>query len=417
MKTLRLISSLLVAISALACTSEPAGPGPGTKLAQETRIPSQEGAVDVQVQDDKLIIHFDHEPPAYSAGEVVYGTEGPGYLRRVTSVERNGDEVVLATEPATLGDAFEQVKVDQVVAVAPDQVTQQIVPTWRKQDVMIDGRRYLEEIRYDAPVSHPVARAQTTSFVWEFPRLDITLTDPQGNIALELAADDLRIEKQITLDVKVDLTAGTLNELRFVTEDDTTTTVDGLQISTSGSLAIADVSLPVFVAPAIAVVPVGPLVFTLGAEVDLGASVSLSGEAEVHASGETTFHTWRKSGVIWNGVYTFIDESNADVDGDLDSLAASATVTAKAEASVSGKLDFLLFGVVGPEIFAKVSPVIAELTFLVTSCGRGSVDGTLSASGSAGARFVFPFFQLPDTSVTFASFNRQYATFHRDFRF
>jgi hypothetical protein len=69
-----------------------------------------------------------------------------------------------------------------------------------------------------------------------------------------------------------------------------------------------------------------------------------------------------------------------------------------------------LYGVAGPEVFAKVSPLVADMTF-----GTSSVDGTLSAAASAGARFAFPFFKLASTSVTFASWSHAYGTFHRDF--
>jgi hypothetical protein len=390
------------------CEGEVTGPGPGVRLSKSVRLPGSEG--EVVVAPDTLNIYFQGEPPAYAAGEVVYGTEGPGYLRRVTSVERDEHKLVLHTVDANLDDAFEEVKIEQVVAVIPDPSAARIAPTWRTQDVMIDGVRYVAEIRHDAPVAKAVPQSLTTSIVWEFPRLSITLTDPQGNLALQLSAANLRIEKQITLDVKVDFGFFKLKELRFVDEEDTHATIDGLSVVATGALTLADVSLPVFAAPALAIVPVGPLVFTVGASVDLGASVGLSGNAEVHTTGGVGYHTWRRSGMTWDGSFHVIDESDADVDTSFDGLSASAAVSASAEVSVTGALNVRLYGVAGPEVFAKVSPLVADLTFSTTA-----VDGTLSAAASAGARFAFPFFKLASTSVTFARWSHDYGTFHRDF--
>jgi hypothetical protein len=392
------------------CTGDVSGPGPGVRLSETVRLPASEGALEVVVEPDTLRIYFEGEPPAYAVGEVVYGTEGPGYLRRITQVERDEHKLVLHTVDADFGEAFQDVNIEQVVTVVPDPGAARIAPTWRKQEVMIDGVRYVAEIRHDAPIAKAVPQSLTTSIVWEFPRLSITLTDPQGNLALQLSAENLRIEKQITLDVKVDFGFFKLKELRFVDEEDTHASISGLSVVATGALTLADVSLPVFAAPALAIVPVGPLVFTVGASVDLGASVGLSGQAEVRTTGGVGYHTWRRSGVTWDGGFHVIDESTADADTSFDGLSASAAVSASAEVSVTGALNVKLYGVAGPEVFAKVSPLVADMTF-----STSAVDGTLSASASAGARFAFPFFKLAATSVTFASWSHEYGTFHRDF--
>jgi hypothetical protein len=411
-----LLASLLVVVSATSgCTGQVAGPGPGdspgVQLSAEVRQPAAEGALEVVVEPDTLRIYFDGEPPAYAVGDVVYGTEGPGYLRRVVSVERDDRKVVLHTVDADFGDAFDEVQLEARVPVVPLEGAVKIAPTWRTEPVVIHGVTYTAEIRHDAPVAAPVARSLTTSIVWEFPRLSITLTDPSGHVAMVLAADKLRIEKQITLDVKVDFGFFSLKELRFIDEEDTRATLEGVSLSATGSLTVADVSLPVFKAPALAVVPVGPLVFTVGASVDLGASLGLASAAEVHTTSGVGFHEWRRSGVTWDGQFHIVDESTHEADADFGSLSASATpLVVDAAVSVTGALNFMLYGVAGPEIFATVSPVVANMTF-----GTSAVDGTLSASASAGARFVFPFFKLANTSVTFAKWSQEYGSFHKDY--
>jgi hypothetical protein len=405
-------SLLVVVLAGASCTGEVDGPGPskndGVTFAALVHRPQEEGGT-VAVEPGKLTIYFDDQVPSYNVGEVVYGTDGPGYLRRVTAVSQENHKLVLDTVDAELGEAFTELNVDEKVKVVPDAAAARIAPTWRTETVMIHGEPYTAEIRHDAPVAVP--QAFSTKIVWEFPRLAITLTDPSGHVALTLAADKLRIEKDITLDVMVKFGFFKLKDMRFIDEEDTTASLEGVSVSATGALTLAEVSLPVFNVPALAVVPVGPLVFTVGAHVDLGASLGLAAAAEVHTTSGVGFHTHTRRGVTWDGELHVIDEGDADADADFGSLSASVTpLDVSAELSVSGALNFMLYGVAGPEIFAKVSPLIADMTF-----GTSAVDGTLSASASAGARFAFPFFKLANTSVTFASWSHEYGSFHKDY--
>src|SRR5262245_16827171 len=90
-----------------------------TQYLEATRVPAEDGARDVQVNDDSLTLEFDGEAPEYLAGDIVHGTEGPGYLRRVLSVQRDGSTLQLVTEQATLADAFRELNIDEHVQVLP----------------------------------------------------------------------------------------------------------------------------------------------------------------------------------------------------------------------------------------------------------------------------------------------------------
>ncbi|HYR11035.1 MAG TPA: Ig-like domain-containing protein, partial [Longimicrobium sp.] len=46
------------------------------------------------------------DPPAFSPGDVIVGSQGDGFLRRVQSVERSGSQVVAQTTDASLADAI-----------------------------------------------------------------------------------------------------------------------------------------------------------------------------------------------------------------------------------------------------------------------------------------------------------------------
>src|SRR5689334_20241845 len=100
----RLTSSLLLPLGAAllgACAGEPpgsvsAGPlaGPGVvdiarpvELAARARVPEKEpGFVAAEVHGDELSIEHDGGLTAFTVGDVLGGTQGGGYLVRVTGV-------------------------------------------------------------------------------------------------------------------------------------------------------------------------------------------------------------------------------------------------------------------------------------------------------------------------------------------
>src|SRR5689334_10929111 len=117
----RLSSSLLLTLGAAllgGCAGESSGAvtsgstsGPGVveiarpvELAARARVPEKEpGFVAAEVHDGRLAIEHDGGLPAFTVGDVLGGTQGGGYLVRVTAVQIiDATHVTLATAPAAL---------------------------------------------------------------------------------------------------------------------------------------------------------------------------------------------------------------------------------------------------------------------------------------------------------------------------
>jgi len=126
----------LFAISALAvgplgCEAQRAGaevaaplPAPGSieveqapALTERARVPEKEpGFIAAKVAGDGLSIRHDGDLPAFEVGDVLAGTQGGGYLVRVTGVRELGEgddgerEVALETVPAQLTELIAETK-------------------------------------------------------------------------------------------------------------------------------------------------------------------------------------------------------------------------------------------------------------------------------------------------------------------
>lgn len=77
-------------------------------LTDEAVIVDPEDAPLESISGDTLTIVLTDEAPEFQPGNVVVGQEGGGYLRRVTSVEIDGNRATLITEQAALVDAVEK---------------------------------------------------------------------------------------------------------------------------------------------------------------------------------------------------------------------------------------------------------------------------------------------------------------------
>jgi hypothetical protein len=109
-----------------ACGAPPGGeaeaeplPAPGSieisqplKLAERARVPEKEtGFVSAQLGEHELAITHDGRLPVFAAGDVLGGTQGGGYLVRVTGArELDSTHVALATVPAHLTELLAEGK-------------------------------------------------------------------------------------------------------------------------------------------------------------------------------------------------------------------------------------------------------------------------------------------------------------------
>jgi len=393
------------ALSLAACTGEITGDAVVAK--PELRQPSLEGdLVSIVIQPDLLELRYDGAVPTFHVGDIVWGTEGSGYLREVTSVDAHGVVVDLKTVDASIDDGFDEIHADStdatIVPMAPS------LPVARDEHLALtgtDGRTYDVQVQYAQPTFTPAESLTTgVAFAWEIPELSITVTDPSGVGRLTLTARSLRVEKALSLEAGLDWSWGHLDELHFIVADDSSYSLQQLSVAIDGSVPLLDQAIPLFDDPALAVVPVGPLVFTLGARIDLGLSAILSGATELHSTSDVSLVTSSRSGVTWDGAFHPVDERSSTFDGDLGPVALGDThATLSAAVAVLGSVRFALYGVAGPELYGQVTPVAADLT-----ANPQGWHLALAANASGGLRFVLPFVPIDQLDLPFGTWEQTY---------
>src|SRR5262245_44847976 len=84
------------ALAGAACTGQITGESVVAK--PELRQPSAEGdLVEIHVLPDAIDLRYDGVVPTFATGDVVWGTEDTGYLRKVTAVRAEGASIHLDT--------------------------------------------------------------------------------------------------------------------------------------------------------------------------------------------------------------------------------------------------------------------------------------------------------------------------------
>jgi hypothetical protein len=391
------------ALALAACSGEITGETVVTK--PDVRQPSSEGnLVSIVVLPDALELRYDGVAPAFHVGDIVWGTEGPGYLREVTAVEASAQIVRLATVDAELGDAFDEIHVDESDGIAPMTPTLPVARDERLTMRGADGIDYAVDVRYAQPTFSPLQSGGSITFLWEIPELAITVTDPQGLARVTLTAREVEVSKTITVDAGLDWTAGQLEELHFIVGEDSRYTVQEIAVAIEGSAPLLDQAIPLVENPAIAVVPVGPLVFTLGAELELGLDALVSGAGELHTTGDGAVVTSTRTGVTWDGTFHPIDERSVFLDADVGTLElGDAQASIDAAVALRGTVRFALYGVAGPELYGEVTPVDADLT-----ADAQGWDLAVAASATGGLRFVLPFVPVDEYQLAFGTWEQTY---------
>jgi hypothetical protein len=368
------------------------------------RRPADEGDLaDVALSADAVTLTYRGEAPRFAAGDVIVGSEGAGYLRRVIAAEHDGGVVRLATVDAGLGEAFESIEIAApTVALVPDAPIVVAAADTVQTLTAVDGTVYRARVRHGAAT----ARAATIDVAWEFPDLEVVLEDPAGNIAFTLAAETLRVEKRLTLDFGVTWRFFTLRDLRMVIDDQTTYSIERFSVRVDGHLPRFQQEIPLVSSPVLATVPVGPLVFTVGGGVSLGVDAMLSAAAEVHTTSDVSLTTRSRRGATWDGALHPVNDSDVAVDADVGGVEVGrADVTLDADFFVAGKVNVALYGIAGPELWGRLAPVTSHL---VAGFTGWSVE--LGAAATGGLRFALPLFGIEPLSFDFGTWEETYYT-------
>lgn len=289
--------------------------------------------------------------PTVDVGDVlIVGTSSltpMGALVQVDAITPAGNGMVLATHPAGLTDAFEELHVSAKRSVSPVGVTAQ-----------------------QAGVTFPI---------------DLSASDAGGNVQL---TGSLGIAPSLDLNLDIDLAAFQLDTftLSFGASETFLANLTGSG-STAFSKSVTLGSIPFTPIVITVPTPVGavPLVITPRVVLEAGIEGSIEGTFTASVTQEASFET---SIGYQNGAWGATSDSDSDFTFDPPSYAAAASVKAMA----GPRLEAYLYGAAGP--FASAAAYI-EASAAVDGpppCVRGVLDAGLTAK--AGMNY------LPDFETT-----------------
>lgn len=118
MPSTRSLLALLALGAGASCTST-ALESSTAQISDDVNVLEREPGVDVTVERDRLVFPYGEDVAGVAPGQVLVSGRGGGFLRRAVSVEQDGADLVVATEPATLTDAIIDGEVGESVEMGP----------------------------------------------------------------------------------------------------------------------------------------------------------------------------------------------------------------------------------------------------------------------------------------------------------
>lgn len=338
-------------------------PAPGTveivtapKLAPRARVPEKEtGFLAAEVHDRELVIEHDGDLSPFAVNEVLGGTQGGGYLVRVTGVRSlDPTHFVLATAPAAL---------PELIAEGEFHVHYDAADYARRLDEVVAQQREPGDEEGERIASQ--AQALKTSIGGSIKVLDLVHAGlpagcgvgASGTLDLDATAE---LTPVLDIDVKIGSRGGLnplpeLQRFRVVASGRLdvdarvhgTGTIEGgcsidLLALTGGAVAVPLPSLTFWVGPA-------PVIVSTDVIPRATATLDLSFDAaELTAEAHTTTRldvgveyedeAWR---TIWDPTCKATGKA---------SIQAPAAVTASCEVSAGAELRARLYGVLGPNL-------------------------------------------------------------------
>jgi len=107
------IFCVLLVLAIFSCSKESTSPDDNGDdgeliITENTIVVEDLNLPDPVIDGDEYTFTFTNDPPDIEVGDVIVGQTGLGYLRKVTSVQVVGSEIILDTEQAAITDVIEQ---------------------------------------------------------------------------------------------------------------------------------------------------------------------------------------------------------------------------------------------------------------------------------------------------------------------
>lgn len=319
----------LASLLLLGCAKKTVGPKaePAVIIPASTKILDDATQALLTTQPEADTLRFSSASPqvaALRANDVIVGTAGLGFLKRVLSIQDGGGQVIVVTRPAALNEAIERGALDFTQHLSPASV---------------------ERVSYLAPgVTMSPAAPGGDEFVWQFQ--NIVIYDGDGNDATVfdqiVAKGEIRLRPDLECHVAFDNF-----QLKSMVVKLATHQVNTIEVRTGiGLHARREVELTRFnITPFTVFIGPVPVVFT--PEVILYAGVDGRISADIESSvSSTSDYT---AGLSYTGgTWTALKAAQMTH----TYVPPHVTTNCEAKAFVGPRMQLLVYGVAGPYVQA-----------------------------------------------------------------
>ncbi len=373
-----------------------------------THFPSEEGELkNVHIYHDttnidSLKLIFSGAKPTYKANDILVGTEGSGYLVKVTSEPIvRGDTLIIKTALAKFTEAFEDAYIDTVIQVKPqEKMKMNLKAVDTIYTATVKGKNYNIHLKYDTPLFFPgkSTKSEKYGFCWTFPNIKIEIKNPANNTSFSLSADTLIVSKDLSIDFKLDLEWFQIKRVRLVKIENEGFRFVGLSLK--GEPIDNDFSIPLLDIPVLAAIPVGPIVLTVGFKIKLGSEVHIGAEAKWDCVVSYDQHTevggdWYDD--TWHNVY----EKNITPILTLNDILPAVSGYIKVDAPYIDVIgDISLYSVIGPEFYIR--PFLYFNLDIPSSMSQ--VNYEYGAAVKGGVKLALTLFDIPIINFTLAEY-------------
>jgi hypothetical protein len=174
-------------------------------ISENTKLPEENPDLikeKTQIRKDTIYLIYKRgaSKPTFNPGDIVVGTAGEGYLRKVLSSRVKGDTIILLTNQASLTDAVIYGGAEGTFTLKPEEKGMKWEPI-RKDTVIIgyDGKEYHYHIEADAPY---ISKIEGSEFTITIPNIKITIYK-EGSIAAIIKINELELTSKIDIDFRL----------------------------------------------------------------------------------------------------------------------------------------------------------------------------------------------------------------------
>lgn len=367
-------------------------PDPG----DHTRFPDQDSTLaGTEIYGNTLVLRYSAEPPAMQTNDILVSTKGQGYLKKVLSVQRQGQTLTVQTAPAKFTEAFRSAQMDTVIQVRPSDEFLHSPPTQPGDTTYSfesNGRAYTCTVHCGSVEWSRGANIddQTYDYNWTINDVQVTIYDNDSRLAFTLGVGTVTVGMNLWIDFQLDEQDWQVHGLRLVKREDQGVTFSDVSFSGSLSLASVERKVRILDVPVLAVVPVGPLVFTVGFAVDAGVEAACNLSATSTVNVEAGFNSHSEVGAEWHdGAWHAVNINTPSAEAQLSGAQlAEGAVEMEAGSFLDFAVDLSLYAVLGPQIFLKPS-------FPVITASNPPMDIEAAAALSTGARLELTLFDVP----------------------